>query len=237
MKVEIDSIVKSVCDDLKITAQKQDVAVDVSSLEEAYVASPKQFRLTSEFSSQKTKDAHLKLYKNYTETLTRVSAELDSADRSDVNSRHGTYRSLKLDEAFNINATWLHELYFANSGDQNSQIYMDSLAFLKLQESFGTFENWQNDFMACCAACGNGWAVCGYSTYLHKIVNTMVSNNSQDVMLGLYPLVVVDMHEHSYFRDFLTDKDNYVVTTMRELNWVVIEDRFNIALKLGQALK
>lgn len=213
------------------------IASALGRLDESYVAEPKPFKQVSELVSQKTKDSHTELYKKTVETLNGVSAELDTADRSSANSKHSDFRSLKLDETYNLNSVWLHELYFANCFDPHSEVYMDSKAYLRLERDFGTFEDWQKDFMACALSSGDGWAVCGYNMYLKRFVNTMVSNNSQDVMVGLYPLVVVDMHEHSYYRDYLTDKKSYLVAQMREFNWNVIEERFLKAEALNEVLK
>lgn len=205
-------------------------------LGESYVAQPKPYSQVTEFVSQKTKDAHTALYKGYIETLNRVSSELDTAERASADSKHSDYRSLKLDETYNLNATWLHELYFANCFDPHSEVYMDSMAFLRLERDFGTFDDWQMDFMACALSSGQGWAVCGYNLYLQRYVNTFISCHSQDVMLGLYPLVVMDMHEHSYFKDYQTDKKSYLIAMMRELNFGVIEERFTKSEELAQVM-
>jgi Fe-Mn family superoxide dismutase len=204
---------------------------------EAYVSEPKTFKQVTEFLSQKAKAAHVELYKGYVESSNKTSSELDTADRSEINSRHADFRSLKMDETYNLNAVWLHELYFSNCFDPHSEIAMDSNAYLRLQRDFGTFDDWQKDFMACAMSAGNGWAVCGYHLFLRKFVNTFVSHHSGDVMMGLFPVIVVDMWEHSYTRDYLNDKKSYLVAVMREFNWNVIEDRFNRAEKLAQAVK
>src|SRR5271166_190687 len=72
-------------------------------LAEAYVAEAKPYSLVTEFLSQKAKDAHTQLYKSYVETLNRVSSELDTAERSKADSKHSEFRSLKLDETYNLN--------------------------------------------------------------------------------------------------------------------------------------
>lgn len=204
---------------------------------EAYVAEPKPFKQVSELVSQKTKDAHANTYKNYVDSLNRVSAELDSADRSDVNSHHSEYRSLKEDETLNLNATWLHELYFANCFDPHSEITMDTKAFMRLERDFGSFHDWQKDFIACALAAGQGWVVTGYHTFLRRYVNFAIMGNDRHVPLGLYPLIVVDMHEHAYFRDYVNDKRSYIVAMMREFNWTTIEERFMKAEALHEVLK
>jgi Fe-Mn family superoxide dismutase len=230
--VDITSIIKK---SLKTTLG--DRVGDAKKIDESYVAEPKNFKQVSELVSQKTKDAHNVLYKEYVENLNKVSAELDTADRSNSNSKHSDYRSLKLDEAYNLNAVWLHELYFANCFDPHSEIVMDSMPYLRLQRDFGTFEDWQKDFMACALAAGSGWVMTAYSTFLKRYINVIVSNHSQDVMVGLYPVIVVDMWEHAYARDYLTDKKSYLIAQMRELNWNVINERFSKSEGIAQVVK
>lgn len=208
-------------------------------ISEAYVSKPKQFNQTSEFVSQKTKEAHTKLYETYLENSNRISAELDSVSRNpdDVSSVHGNYRTLRFDETNTMNAKWLHELFFANCFDPHSELFMESNAFMKLQRDFGVFESWQKDFIACALAAGEGWAVCGFHMHLKRYVNTIVTGHDCNVMLGLYPILVLDMWSHSYFRDYLTDKRSYVVAMMREFNWKVVEERVQKAEGIAQVLK
>ncbi len=229
IKSSVSKSLAGLCDDSPRIVQ--------TSVQESYVAEPKAYNQVSEFVSQKTKESHTILYQAYIEKLNRISAELDTASRGEANSQHSVYRGLKLDEAYNANAVWLHELYFANCFDPHSEIYMDNISYMRLERDFGTFTDWQSDFMACAMASGQGWAVCGYSMFLKRYVNIMVSNHSQDVMMGIYPLVVVDMHEHSYFKDYRTDKKSYLTAMMRELNWNVINERFTKAESIAQVLK
>ena len=244
-ELSIDSMIKaSIRKTLKKhLPQSEKISLDIDKqvaneiVSEAYVAEPKPFGQVTEFLTQKTKDAHEKLYKGYVETLNRVSAELDSADRTEVNSQHCDFRSLKLDETYNLNATWLHELYFANCFDPHSEIYMDSLTYLRLERDFGAFEDWQKDFMACALSSGEGWAVCGYHMFLKRFINMIVSNHSNDVLVGLYPVIVVDMWSHAYYKDYMTDKKSYLVSQMREFNWRVIEERMQRVEAISGALR
>lgn len=245
--VDVDSIIRDSLqdeDDLRSRRQRQaDARVARGSslrkdpVTESYVAEPKPYNQVTEFVSQKAKDAHTALYRGYVDTLNRVSAELDTVSRGEADSKHSDYRSLRLDESYNLNSVWLHELYFSNCFDPHSEVFMDSKAYLRLERDFGTFEDWQKDFLACAMACGNGWAVCGYNLFLRRFVNTMISNHSQDVMVGLYPLIVIDMNEHAYFKDYQTDRKSYAVAMMREFNWEVIEERFMKAESLHEVLK
>lgn len=200
---------------------------------ETYVSEPKPFKQLSDNVSQKTKNGHMELYNDYIKSSNLISAELDATSKENANSLHSNYKSLKQDETFNLNAKILHELYFDNCFCPQGEIYMDSLTYMRLQQSFGTFENWQEDFIANAMSCGEGWAICGYNVFLKKFVNTSICGHDNHVMIGLQPLIVLDMWSHAYNRDYVIDKMSYIMVMMREFNWDIIETRFAIADKLG----
>lgn len=205
-------------------------------IKEAYVAEEKPFKQVSELVSEKTKSAHKELYKSYVENLNRVSAELDTVDKKGANGMHSALRSLKQDEARLLNSVWLHELFFSNCFDPHSEITMDSIAYIKLQASFGTFDDYQRDFVACAEATSNGWVVTGYHLFLRKYVNIVIDDHDGNVPMGVYPVIVLDMWEHAS-RDYAGDKRSYIVAMMRELNWQVINDRFEKAEGLARVVK
>ena len=206
-------------------------------LTEAIALSPKTYPQTTERATQKTKDNHKALYENYIEIYNSVSAQLDSVDKLDVSSNYSPYVSLKAAEAFNSNAVWLHELFFANCFDPNSEVYRDSVPFMKLERDFGSFENWQRDFIAAAMGAGEGWVVTAWHLHERRYVNLVINGHSDSVTLGAYPAIVLDMWSHAYYRDYLSDKRSYIVAMMRELNWGVIEQRFAKCEKVAEALK
>ena len=75
-------------------------------LNEALVAQDKQFSLPTEELGKRTKANHFDLYKAYVEAFNKVSAELDSVNKTDSNSNHSNFRSLKIDEVYNLNAVY-----------------------------------------------------------------------------------------------------------------------------------
>ena len=121
-------------------------------LNEAYVAQAGTFNLQTELLSQKTKKQHQELLEGYVRELNDISNKLDGVDKSAANLNNSQFRSLKIDETYNHNAAFLHGLYFENISDLNSKITMDSLAYMRLSRDFGSFDNWQKDFIACCKA-------------------------------------------------------------------------------------
>ena len=198
-------------------------------LGEAYVSKAKKFDLRTEFLSEKVKKARQKDLENYVDALNKVSAQLDGADREGANDRSSDFRSLKLEEVHNSNAAFLRALYFENISDLNSRITMDMLSFLRLERDFGNFDSWQKDFIACCLSSRDGYAMTGYSIYLKRYVNFVIDTEALNVPIGVIPIIVLDVAEGAYFRDYLDDRKSYVMAMMKEFNWDKIEKRFERA--------
>jgi Fe-Mn family superoxide dismutase len=207
-----------------------------SALQESYVTQAKSFNLSTELLSAKNKRSHQELFEKYVENLNTVSAKLDTVSRDDADLNSSDFRALKIDECYNLNASFLHAQFFENVSDVQSTIAMDTLPFLRLERDFGTFDAWQKDFIACALSARNGWAVTVYNSYLNRYVNVIVDLHSVNVPFASYPVVVLDCWEHAYYRDYLSDRKSYVYGMMKELNWDVIEARFKKAEKIAKVM-
>ena len=225
---------KDIKDNIKMTLGLDQ---EDNELNESYVAQAKQFNLATEFLSSANKRNHQELYDQYVKDFNQISAELDTVDRDSVTSNHSQYRSLKIDETFNLNGAYLHELYFANISDLHSEIAMDSLSYMRLSRDFGSFDAWQKDFIAACLSSRCGWAVTYYNTYLQSYVNCTIDLHSQNVPVGCYPVIVMDVWQHAYYRDYLKDVKTYTRAMMKQLNWNVIESRVKKAEKIARVLR
>lgn len=206
-------------------------------INESFVVQAKKFDLSTELLSNKSKQAQQKSFENYADSLNDVSAQLDTANRDEANSTNSQFRSLKTDEIFNCNATFLHGMYFENISDLHSKINMDSISFLRLERDFGNFDSWQKDFIACCLSSRNGWCVTVYNGFLNRYMNVVVDSHNINIPINCYPVIVMKMQTDAYYRDYLRDKKSYVFGMMKQLNWPVIENRFKKSEKIAKVLK
>ena len=203
-------------------------------INESYIMQAKKYTLPTELLSKKNKEAHQGLLENYVKTLNEVSTKLDTVDKDSANLNFSEFRSLKIDEVYNMNAAYLHALFFENISDQKSIITMDSLAFMRLERDFGSFDAWQKDFVACALSARNGWALTVYSSILKRYINVVVDLHHQNIPIAAYPIIVVDCWEHTYYRDYLSDRKTYVYGMMKELNWKEIGERIKKAEKIAK---
>jgi len=204
---------------------------------EAYVTTSKKYELSTEMLSEKTKSAHQELFEKYSTHLNKVSAQLDVASKEDANPNNSEFRCLKLDETYNINGSYLHALYFDNISDVNSIVMLDSLVYLRLERDFGTFDNWQQDFIGCALSSRSGWAMTVYSIPLKRYMNIVVDSHTSGIPVATIPIIVLNVAEHSYFRDYLADRKAYIYAMMKEFNWDVIEARVKKAEKVAKVME
>ncbi len=144
---------------------------------------------------------------------------------------------MKIDETYNCNAAFLHALYFENISDAHSKISMDSLSYMRFERDFGTFDAWQKDFIACAMSSRNGWAITVYNGFLKRYMNIVVDLHSLNVPINCYPVLVLDMWEHSYYKDYVNDKKSYIFAMMKQLDWSTIENRVKESEKIAKVLK
>ena len=170
--------------------KKKDVAQNIretlgldeaEKLQESLVIQPKPFTIPTEGLSGENIANHYSLYDQYAKDFNQISAQLDNANTQDSSSNHSSFRSLKIDEVYNLNAAYLHELYFANIGDLQSEITMDTLAFMRLERDFGSFDDWQRGFIACAQASRCGWVVTGFNVYTQTYMNYVIDLHSVNV--------------------------------------------------------
>ena len=216
---------------------KNTLDINDDNLQESFSAQAKKFDIKTDYMSSANIDNHKALYDGYIKNFNLVSAKLDTVDKNQANFNHSQFRSLKLDETYNMNGAYLHELYFANIADNNSRINMDTLSYMRLTRDFGTFDAWQQDFMACAQSAQCGWAVTYLNTFTQSYMNCVIDLHTNNVPAGMYPVIVMDMWQHAYYKDYLGDSKTYLIAMMKQLRWPVIEKRFEKADKIMQLLR
>ena len=213
------------------------VIKETLNLNESLSAQEKKFNVNTDFISPDNFQNHLELYQNYIKGFNQSNVKLDTVNKSEANGGHSEFRSLKIDETYNMNGVYLHELYFANIGDNASNIQMDSLSFMRLTRDFGSFDEWQKDFLACCNASQNGWAITYLNTYTQTYMNAMIDGHTHNIPFGSIPVIVMDVWQHAYYRDYLKDVNTYSRAMMKQLKWTVIEERIKKADKILSVLR
>lgn len=205
-------------------------------LSESYVLDAKKYSISTDLLSQKAITANIEDFENTVKICNEVSAKLDTVDKSASNAKDSEYRELKCAESHNLNNAFMTSLHLDNIADPTSKVMMDSLSYMRLARDFGTFEDWQRDFIAAALSARNGFVVTVYNGSLNRYMNVVVDESSLGPMMNCYPVVCLCVKESFYFRDYLNDRRSYVFAMMKELRWSLIESRFKRADKLANLL-
>lgn len=93
--------------------------------------------------------------------------------------------------------------------------------------SFGSVEKWEDEFRktALSLGGGSGWVLLVYNDRLKRVENVW----AWDHMHGLWDskvLLALDMYEHSYQMDFGANAKEYLNAFFANINWNVVNKRF-----------
>lgn len=171
-------------------------------------------------------EAHLRLYEGYVTNINKIDTELlqGNAQRDQSNSTFSYYRELKRGETFALNGVILHELYFDNIGGRKNE--PDDRVKGILEQDFGSFEKWQEDFIATAKA-SRGWAILSYDQRSNRFRNISLDAHDLGVIAYSSPILILDMYEHAYFLQYADKKVDYINNFMKNINWEVIENRID----------
>lgn len=165
---------------------------------------------------------HDKLYGGYVKKWQEIGERLKTADNTEANASFSDLRELKLEESFVANAIILHEAYFdvlGGKGEAEGEIIK------AIEKDFGSFEKWLEDFKAL-GLCSRGWTILAYDFNEGKLRNFLVDAHNLCGVWGTSPILVLDMYEHAYFIDFGSDKKSYIEAFFKNLNWKIINQKF-----------
>jgi len=206
------------------------------SINEAYVLQPKQYSIETDVLSQKAISANVQDFDQTIKTCNEISAKLDTVDRAGSNEKDSPFRELKSAESYNLNSAFLSSLHLDNIADPASKISMDSLAYIRLARDFGSFDEWQKDFIACALGARDGYVATVYNGSLNRYMNVMIDESTSGIMMNCFPVICLCVRPQWYTRDYLNDRRSYLFAMMKELRWSLVEQRIRKADKLAKIL-
>ena len=171
--------------------------------------------------SDKTHEEHLKLYTGYVNKTNAVFEELeklgipDPANPAISNQIFSTVRSLKVDLTFALGGLKNHELYFnALGGDGKVSGKIAEL----IDRDFGSFDNFKKDLKST-GISARGWVWTGIDHTTGKLFNYLGDAQNTYPVWGVTPLLALDVYEHAYYADFLTNRGAYIEEFINFIDW------------------
>lgn len=171
---------------------------------------------------------HLALYAGYVRQVNSLNAELATLrERGRASGRDAEFAELTRRLGFEYNGMILHEYYFSNltSGGAPKPEPTSRLA-RALAESFGSVTDWRTDFQAIGGMRGVGWVLLCEDPMTRRLTNHWVSLHQDGVPAGFKPLLVMDVWEHAFMRDYgATERGRYLDAFLRNVDWPIVEHR------------
>lgn len=188
-----------------------------------------EYNTTIKAVSEKQYDVHLELYEGYINKINEIWRELElDPQKEKANASYSKYRGLKKGETYALNGVILHELYFGNLGGTNNT--PNGAAIELINASFGSYENWKQDFIACGKA-ARGWAILAYDQRSKSMINILCDSHDEGIECNSFPIIIMDVYEHAYYVDYPNKKADYIDNFLINMNWDVINRRARILLK------
>ena len=176
--------------------------------------------------SMKQIEVHLKLYAGY---VKHTNVIIDKIQELKQDSEKNAYTLGELNRryGFEFDGMRLHEYYF-EALEKGSQAPDATSALVQaLIAQYGSFDIWMHEFMAVGMTRGIGWTLLTYDTKGKHFHNTWVSDHELGNLSGLPIILAMDMWEHAFMVDYVpAEKGNYIKAFFENLNWEVIQGRF-----------
>lgn len=136
---------------------------------------------------------------------------------------------LKREELIATNSMLLHELFFASLGGDGQT--MEPAMQLALTASFGSVEQWREQFGACAKALGggSGWMLLVFNPREGTLLNQWAADHTH-ALAGGTPLLALDMYEHAYHLDYGSNAAAYVDACLAAIDWSGVYARYKAAV-------
>ena len=171
---------------------------------------------------------HFKLYEGYVENVNKLNADLmQLITGGKASGKNPEFAEMTRRLGFEYNGMILHEYYFSNlRSNAEPQPGRESALGRALVSSFGSLENWQQDFHAIGEIRGVGWVILFEDPATDRLTNHWITLHQDGVPAGFKPLLVMDVWEHAFMRDYkATERAKSIEAFFRNIDWQMVERR------------
>jgi Fe-Mn family superoxide dismutase len=171
---------------------------------------------------------HLALYAGYVKQVNALNEELAKLrGEGKASGKNPEFAELTRRLGFEYDGMILHEYYFSNLRPAAEPKPPASGALATaLNDSFGSVDQWRADFQAIGDMRGIGWVILFEDPVTDRLSNHWVSMHQEGIVAGFKPLLVMDVWEHAFMRDYkATEKAKYVEAFFRNVDWSMVERR------------
>jgi Fe-Mn family superoxide dismutase len=173
---------------------------------------------------------HLKLYSGYVKQVNALNQELfELLGKGKASGKDPEFAELTRRLGFEYNGMILHEYYFSNLRRAGEPMPPAGSGLGQaLADTYGSVEMWKTDFQAMGDMRGIGWVILFQDPATDRLTNHWITLHQDGVPAGFKPLLVMDVWEHAFMRDYkATEKAKYVEAFFRNIDWQAVEHRLH----------
>lgn len=190
-----------------------------------YVARPFDFGNGLNGLSKDLLAEHLTLYKGY---VTRTNALLKDVLAAEKEGKaNAMVQELRRRLGFEFSGMRVHEWYFEGLANAGGKPTENHPLHKGIVDTWGTWDAWWAAFKATCTLPGIGWGALVKDPLTGRLMNAWIQDHENAFPVGTVPLLVVDVWEHAYVKDYgATGRGKYVDALKPLINWTAVEKRY-----------
>ena len=188
--------------------------------------------------SDKQVEEHLALYAGYVKQVNTLNEELAKLrSEGKASGKNPAFAELTRRLGVEYDGMILHEYYFSNLRKAaEPKPAPNSALATALNDAFGSVDQWREDFQAIGDMRGIGWVILFEDPVTDQLSNHWVTLHQEGIPAGFKPLLVMDVWEHAFMRDYkATEKAKYVEAFFRNVDWAMVERRLQDAQAIRPA--
>jgi len=180
--------------------------------------------------SEKQIKVHLGLYEGYVKNVNLIMEKIQALKATDAEGNAYIVAELRRRFGFEFDGMRMHEYYFEQLEGAATELNQDSSLTSAATEKYGE-QGLVAHVKEVAGSRGIGWVVV-YADPRAKTLHTVFVNDHEVGQLaGLPVILALDLWEHAFMVDYVpAEKKNYIDAFFANLNWSVVEKRFEEAI-------
>lgn len=181
--------------------------------------------------SKKSINEHIGLYNGYVKNFNAISALLPEYAKDPEKNMHALSELIRR-RAFEFGGMRLHELYFPQFEGGASPVPTQGSFFDAIEKDYHKPESLIEMIKAVAKIRGPGWAILYWDPEGRRFLTGFTGEQHQGHFATLPMILALDVWEHAYILDYgAGGRGKYIDAFFKNLNWSVIEKRFEEAQK------
>jgi Fe-Mn family superoxide dismutase len=181
--------------------------------------------------SKESVDQHVALYAGYVKNFNAMSGLLPEYAKDAEKNNHALAELIRR-RSFEWDGMRLHELYFSQLEGGPASLSSESALGKQMELEYHKPEYFLEMFKMIAMMRGPGWAILYWDPVGKQFLTGFSGEQHQGHFVTLPVMLAIDVWEHAFLLDHgATGKAKYIDAFLKNLNWGVIEKRFETAAR------